>query len=219
MAADGSKVRVLIADDSSVTRFGIRMALEQAGFEVCAEAADGDAAVELANAERPDLCILDVMMPKGGGIRAVREIARELPGVKILMLTGSEAGEDVRDALRHGASGYVLKDEDLAAITDAARKTVAGETPMSTRAVRDLLNEERVGLRRMGLADGRGSLLSDREWQVLELLAGGRSERDVALRLGIDERAVALLVSSACNTLEVRDRRAALELVRGLQSP
>jgi len=219
VAAEGSKVRVLIADDSSVTRFGIRMALEQAGFEVCAEAADGDAAVELANAARPDLCILDVMMPKGGGIRAVREITRDLPGVKILMLTGSEAGEDVRDALRHGASGYVLKDEDLSAITDAARKTVAGESPLSTRAVRDLLDEERVGLRRMGLADGRGSLLSDGEWQVLELLAGGRSEHDIALRLGIDEQAIARMVSSACDTLEVSDRRAALELVRGLQCP
>ncbi|MGA2924808.1 MAG: response regulator transcription factor [Solirubrobacteraceae bacterium] len=218
MAPEGSKVRVLIADDSAVTRFGIRTALEHAGFEVCAEAADGDAAVQLATAQQPDVCVLDVMMPKGGGIRAVREIARDVPSTKILMLTGSEAGEDVRDALRQGASGYVYKDEDLAAITDAVRKTVAGETPMSTRAVRDLLNEERVGLRRMGLANGRGSLLSDREWQVLELLAGGRSDDEVALRLGIEPDAVAGDLSRACDTLEVPDRRAALELVRGLQS-
>lgn len=210
--------RVLIADDSEVTRFGIRVALEREGFEICGEAADARVAVELALAEKPDICILDVVMPEGGGIRAVREIARKLPEAKIVMLTGSEAGEDVRDALRLGAAGYVLKDENLRQVTKAVRDLVRGERPMSKRAVGDLLDQERLRYRRSELADGRGALLSDREWEVLELLAGGRSEQDVALRLGVDARTISAEASEAERKLDVASREAALELVRGLRA-
>jgi DNA-binding NarL/FixJ family response regulator len=210
--------RVLIADDSEVTRFGIRAALEQEGFEICAEAADAKAAVELAISERPDICILDVVMPEGGGIRAVREIASELPEAKMVMLTGSEAGEDVRDALRLGATGYVLKDENLRQVTKAVREVVRGERPMSKRAVGDLLDQERLRQRRSELADGRGALLTDREWEVLELLAGGRSEDEVGLRLGLETSTIALAASEAERKLDVPSRHAALELVRGLRA-
>jgi DNA-binding NarL/FixJ family response regulator len=210
--------RVLIADDSEVTRFGIRVALEQEGFEICAEAADAKAAVELAMSERPDVCILDVVMPEGGGIRAVREIASQLPEAKMVMLTGSEAGEDVRDALRLGATGYVLKDENLRQVTEAVREAVSGERPMSKRAVGDLLEAERLRQRRAELADGRGALLSDREWDVLELLAGGRSEDEVGLRLGLETGAISLEAGRAERKLGVRSRQDALELVRGLRS-
>jgi DNA-binding NarL/FixJ family response regulator len=208
-----------VADDSAVTRFGIVTALTQAGFDVCAQAADAEAAVELATALRPDVCVLDVVMPKGGGIRAVREIAGELPGTPILMLTGSESGEDVRDALRLGATGYVLKDEDLEQITRAVRAAVAGETPMSTRAVKDLLDEERVRHARSVLAEGRGAALSDREWELLELLAGGRSEREIALRLGTPERELVIEIERAWRKLEVPTRQDALQLVRDLRAP
>jgi DNA-binding NarL/FixJ family response regulator len=214
---EGSQ-RVLIADDSEVTRFGIRVALEQEGFEICAEAADAGAAVELALIERPDVCILDVVMPEGGGIRAVREIASRLPETKMVMLTGSDAGEDVRDALRLGATGYVLKDENLAQVTRAVQDAIEGERPMSKRAVGDLLEEERLRQRRSELADGRGELLTDREWEVLELLAGGRSEDEVGLRLGLDPGAIALEATRAERKLAVPSRRAALELVRELRS-
>ena len=209
---------MLIADDSEVTRFGIRAALEQEGFEICAEAADAKAAVELAISERPDICILDVVMPEGGGIRAVREIATELPEAKMVMLTGSEAGEDVRDALRLGATAYVLKDENLRQVTKAVREVVRGERPMSKRAVGDLLEQERLRARRSELADGRGALLTDREWEVLELLAGGRSEDEVGLRLGLETGTISLEATEAERKLGVPSRQAALELVRGLRA-
>jgi two-component system nitrate/nitrite response regulator NarL len=189
--------RVLIADDSEVTRFGIRVALEQQGS---------------------DVCILDVVMPEGGGIRAVREIASQLPETKIVMLTGSDAGEDVRDALRLGATGYVLKDENLAQVTRAVQDAIEGERPMSKRAVGDLLEEERLRRRRSELADGRGAVLTDREWEVLELLAGGRSEEEVGLRMGLETGTVSLEATRAEHKLAVPSRHAALELVRELRS-
>jgi DNA-binding NarL/FixJ family response regulator len=214
---EGSQ-RVLIADDSVVTRYGIRVALEQEGFEICAEAADARAAVELALSERPDICILDIVMPEGGGIRAVREIASQLPNAKMVMLTGSEAGEDVRDALRMGATGYVLKDENLRGLTKAVRELVSGGRPMSKRAVADLLEQERLRHRRAELAEGRGALLTDHEWEVLELLAGGHSEQDIALRLGVDADTISTDATAAGRKLGVEDREAALELARGLRS-
>jgi DNA-binding NarL/FixJ family response regulator len=131
--------KVLIADDSAVTRFGVRMALEQAGVDVCAEAADAEAAVELALSERPDVCLLDLKMPKGGGVRSAREIAKAMPGTPIVMLTASESGADLLDALRGGAWGYILKDDDLTAIIGAVKAAAAGERPISKRAMRDLL--------------------------------------------------------------------------------
>lgn len=133
--------RVLIADDSAVTRFGVRTALEQAGFDVCGEAADSEAAIQLAVSERPDVCLLDMKMPKGGGVHAVREITRALPDTPIVVLTGSESGADLLAALREGAWGYILKDEDLTAITHAVQSAAAGERPISKRAMRELLRE------------------------------------------------------------------------------
>jgi DNA-binding NarL/FixJ family response regulator len=209
---------VLIADDSDVTRFGIRAALENDGFEVCGEAADASAAVELALSERPDICILDIVMPEGGGIRAVREIASQLPEAKVVMLTGSEAGEDVRDALRLGATGYVLKDQNLRALTKALREVLRGERPMSRRAVGDLLEQERLRNRRSKVAGGRGALLTEGEWDVLELLAGGRSEHEVALRLGVDASTILTDATQAQRKLGMPSREDALELVRGLRS-
>ena len=130
---------MLIADDSAVTRFGMRTALERAGVEVVAEAADGESAVELAVRERPDVCLVDMKMPKGGGVHAVREIKRSLPETPVVMLTASESGDDVLAALREGAWGYILKDEDLAEITRAVQSAAAGERPISKRAMRELL--------------------------------------------------------------------------------
>jgi two-component system nitrate/nitrite response regulator NarL len=214
---EGSQ-RVLIADDSVVTRYGIRVALEREGFEICAEAADARAAVELALSERPDICILDILMPEGGGIRAVREIASQLPEAKLVMLTGSEAGEDVRDALRMGATGYVLKDENLRGLTKAIREVARGGRPMSKRAVGELLEDERLRFRRAKVAAGRGALLSEREWDVLELLASGRSEQEVALRLGVDADTISTDATLAEGKLGVESREAALELARELRA-
>ena len=209
---------MLIADDSAVTRFGIRTMLENAGFEVCAMAADSPSAVELAVQERPDVCVLDVMMPQGGGIRAAREISRHLPDTAILMLSSSDAGEDVSSALREGAWGYVLKDADLHALTDAVRSAAGGERPFSKRAVRELMHEEVVHRLRAAAADGRGASLTDGEWDVLDLLARGLSTESAALRLGVGEARVRRDAAQAVRKLGVEDQDAALELVRRIRS-
>lgn len=185
---------------------------------VCAEAADARAAAEVAVSERPDVCVLDVMMPEGGGIRAVRDISRSLPDVPILMLSASRAGEDVMEAMREGASGYVLKGTALDKLAGAVRAAAAGKGSMSRLAGGELMDQARLHERRTRLADGRGASLSDREWELLELLAGGHSEHDVALRLDIEDSAVQRGVAGAVRKLGVPDRDAALGLIRELRS-
>ncbi len=216
MEAEDRRLRVLIADDSAVTRYAVRAALEHADMIVCAEAGDARAAAELAVSERPDVCVLDVMMPEGGGIRALRDISRDLPDVPILMLSASRAGEDVMDAMHEGASSYVLKGSGFDRLAEAVRAAGAGQSPMSRRAVGELIDQARLRDRRGALADGRGASLTDREWELLELLAGGRSERDAALRLGIDETAVGREVAEAVRKLGVPDRDGALAVIRSL---
>jgi len=209
---------VLIADDSAVTLLGVRAALERAGFEVCAAAADSASAVEQAVKERPDVCVLDVMMPKGGGIRAAREISQRLPETAILMLSSSAAGEDVLSALREGAWGYILKDAKLDALADAVRSAADGGRPFSKRAVRELMKEEVVHAKRAGAAEGRGASLIDGEWEVLDLLARRLPTKSVALRLGIGEAEVRSHAATAMRKLGVEDREAAFELVRRMRS-
>src|SRR5437016_6176431 len=106
-------MRVLVADDHPPTRAGVRLALERGGFEVCAEVADGPSAIEAARREAPDVCLLDIHMP-GDGIHAAETISRELPETAVVMLTVSRLDSDLFDALRAGASGYLLKDIDPA---------------------------------------------------------------------------------------------------------
>ena len=114
-------VRVLIADDHAPTRAGVRMALEHEGCEVCAEAASAAEAVRAALAERPDICLVDLGMP-GNGFRAVSEIASQLPDTPVLVLTVSRSQDDLFDALRAGAAGYLLKDMDPEDLVAAVRR-------------------------------------------------------------------------------------------------
>ena len=111
---------VLIADDHPATRAGVRLALERGGFVVCAEVPDGPSAIEAALRERPDVCLLDINMP-GNGIEATKAIVRQLPETAVVMLTVSRSDADLFDALRAGASGYLLKDTDPARLPHALR--------------------------------------------------------------------------------------------------
>src|SRR5262249_30517065 len=122
-------VRIVLADDHSATRLGVRIALEEGGFRVVAEAGDARGAVEAALEHRPDVCLLDVYMP-GGGITAAAELAEALPFMPIVMLTVSDTDEDLFEALRAGARGYLLKDTDPARLPHALRGALNGEAPM-----------------------------------------------------------------------------------------
>ena len=135
-------LRVLIADDHPPTRAGVRMALEQGGCEVCAEVATAADAVKAALKERPDICLIDLGMP-GNGFRAVSEITSQLPDTPVLVLTVSRSADDLFDALRAGAAGYLLKDMDPEDLVAAVRGTLAGEAALPGFLAARLIDEFR----------------------------------------------------------------------------
>lgn len=140
----GAGRRVVVADDHAAARAGVRAALERGGFVVCAEAADGPGAVEVALRERPDACLLDVHMPGGGGIDAAAEIAARVPGTAIAMLTVSADEDDLFAAIQAGADGYLLKDESAEDIAGAVvRAAAVGESLVSPRTIRQVISRLR----------------------------------------------------------------------------
>jgi DNA-binding NarL/FixJ family response regulator len=132
-------MRILIADDHAPMRTLLRDELEEAGFEVCAEAANGAEALEAALRERPDLCLLDVVMPAGNGLVAAREIRKALPATKIVMVTAVPGEDSVVAAARAGADGYLAKDIDLARLPDVIRAIAAGEAAYPRRLLPHVL--------------------------------------------------------------------------------
>ena len=210
----GDPIRVLIADDHPPTRAGVTAALEQDGFVVCAQAADARAAIEAARRERPDVCLLDIHMP-GDGIHAAETIARDLPEVAVVMLTVSRTDADLFNALRVGASGYLLKDIDPVRLPLALRGVLDGEAALPRRLVALLIEEfrERKRRRRIPLVGRRGVELTDREWEVLELMKQGLTTDEIATRLFISPVTVRTHVSAVLKKLHVPTREAALELL------
>jgi DNA-binding NarL/FixJ family response regulator len=216
MTAADRAATVVLADDHAPTLAGIRGVLEDAGFGVVGVAATGEEAVRLAFAHEPDLCVLDVRMPGMGGIAAAAQITERLPGTAIVMLTVSDADEDVFAALAAGASGYLLKDTDPSRLPHALRGVLAGEAALPRQLMARVLDEfrGRRKRRRLPLVRRLGTDLSEREWEVLELLVDGLATREVAQRLGIGEVTVRRHTSAVVRKLGVADRAAALHLLR-----
>jgi len=192
----------------------VRLALERAGLQVCAEAADGPAAVEAAVRERPDVCLIDIQMP-GGGIQAAGEIARRVPESGIVMLTVSRRDADLFDALRAGASGYLLKDTDPDRLPHALRGVLEGEAALPRHLVSLVIDEFRGRRRRrLPLLQRRaGAEVSPREWEVLELMRQGLTTKEIAEQLSIEPVTVRTHVWSILKKLRVPDRQAALRLL------
>ena len=195
-----SPITVLLADDHARTRALVRNALERTGdFRVCVEAADAAAAVEGAKRERPDVCLLDINMP-GNGISAATQITGALPDTSVVMLTVSRQDEDLFDALRAGASGYLLKGLDEATIGDALQRVLAGEATLPGTLVARLVDEFRDREhRRVAVPDGQAARLTGREWDVLELMRkGAKHVRDLRAPLRLaDHGAQPRVVHSA----------------------
>lgn len=180
-----STVRILVADDHTIIRSGLRMLLErQPGFQVVGEAADGRQAVELARALRPDVAMLDIAMPNLNGIEAARQIAAELPKTSIVILSVHSDEAYVLKALKAGARGYLLKDSAESDILNAVRMVSAGKAFFSP-AISKVLVEDYVRQLELRGMDDSYDLLTTREREILQLLAEGRANRDIAALLNL----------------------------------
>jgi DNA-binding NarL/FixJ family response regulator len=204
MSAAGGPIRVLVVDDQPLARAGFRAVLEAAvGIEVAGEAADGEAAVEAARRDRPDVVLMDIRMPGLDGIEATRR----MPGQKVLILTTFGLDEYIVEALRAGASGFLLKDAPVEEILAAIRAVAAGDAQLSPAVTRRLLNQVArrlpapVAREDDGLAE-----LTPRELEVLRLIAGGFSNAEIAEALVVSDPTVKSHVSSLLGKLGLRDR-------------
>jgi DNA-binding NarL/FixJ family response regulator len=206
-------LRIVLADDHATARLGVRLALEEGGFQVVAEAVDARSAVEATLRHRPDLCLLDVYMP-GEGIAAAAELSEALPDMPIVMLTVSDTSEDLFEALRAGACGYLLKDTDPQRLPFALAAVLDGEAPLPRVLTARLITEfrRRGSERRTPTAEGDVVTLSERESEVLELLHAKLSTKEIATKLGISPVTVRRYISDLVRKLRVADRDEALRL-------
>jgi DNA-binding NarL/FixJ family response regulator len=207
----------LIADDHAPTREDVRQALaDDERFTVCGTVDDAAEAVRAAVQQHPDVCILDIRMP-GSGLAAAWEIGARLPGTKIVMLTVSDEDTDLFAALRAGADGYLLKTMNLRRLPDALYGVCFGEAAIPRTLVTRVLELRRGReprwrpLAANDFAEGR---LTSREWEVLELVAQGRSTAEIAGRLVLTASAVRAHIASIVRKLKVANREAAAELFR-----
>jgi DNA-binding NarL/FixJ family response regulator len=181
-------LRVLLADDHALVRRGLRTALEEhTGWEVCGEAANGVEAVALAQALRPDVAALDLMMPELGGLEATRRIRASVPGTEVLIFTFQHTEELAAEMLAAGARGYVLKTDPPEAFL-AAVEALSQHRAYFTHSVPEITMHRL--LRSRSPQGSHFSLLTSRERQVAQLVAEGRRTRDVADALGISEKTV-----------------------------
>jgi DNA-binding NarL/FixJ family response regulator len=218
VSAAGAPTRVLIADDHAVARAGVRESVEGGGFVVCAEASNAQEAIELALSERPDLCLLDVHMP-GDGIRAATEIAQALPDCAVVMITVSRNDNDLFEALRGGAMGYLLKDTDPARLPDALRGVMAGEAAVPRELVARLIDEFRErGIRRLKVVGSRGVELTSREWEVLDLMSQDLTTAQIAQRLFVSPVTIRRHISGILEKLGAPDRPAAVRMFQAAVS-
>jgi DNA-binding NarL/FixJ family response regulator len=195
------RLRVLVVDDSELFRTGLRALLSES-FEV-ASAGSGDAALRHVVSFRPDVVVMDMAMPGMSGSDATRQILRASPTTFVMVLTGSEGG-DVLEAIRAGASGYLLKSADVADIVKAIRATAAGQSPLAPQIAGALLATVRD--RPVAEERGVGVALSARERQVLALVASGANNVEIARRLYISQSTVKSQISGLLSKLEVENR-------------
>jgi DNA-binding NarL/FixJ family response regulator len=204
---------VVLADDHPVIRLGVRMALMRGGFEVLAEAADRDGAVEAVLRERPDVCLLDICMP-GGGIEAAEILAKEAPGTAVVMLTVSENPEDLLAALRCGAKGYLPKDTSPDRLPAALCGVLKGEAALPRTLVGRVLHEfSRLPIPQESPVRVDGVELTGRESEVLRLLRSGLSTVEIGERLSLSPITVRRHISAGVAKLGAADRDEAIRAI------
>lgn len=201
-------VRVVIADDHRILRESLRVVLSKGGCEVIGEAATGEEALDLAAKFHPDVVVMDIAMPVMRGFEAARRIRRQEPKIRVLMLTVYDDEELVARCLGAGAAGYVLKDAPLTELVYAVRSVFRNEQYVSPKALRGIVEHYVKGLDQMVT---RYDLLSDREREILVMLAEGHSLKDVATRLKLSVKTVDAHKCRLMGKLDLHDRT---ELIR-----
>jgi len=205
------QIRVLIADDHAVVRQGLRAFFElQDDIEVVGEASDGGDAVKLTEALSPDVVVMDLVMPRVDGIEAIRQIRAAGSAAKVIVLTSFADDQKVFAAVRAGATGYLLKDVSPRELAEAIRTVNRGQAllnpTVAAKLMQEFAHESRPAASRS---------LTDREMDVLRLIARGRSNKEIALELGVAEKTVKTHVSNILGKLQLADRtQAALYAVR-----
>jgi DNA-binding NarL/FixJ family response regulator len=205
---DGT-TRVLLADDQSLIRAGFRILLEAAGdIEVVGEATDGAQAVDLAKRERADVVLMDIRMPNVDGLEATRRIAADddLAGVKVIILTTFESDEYVYQAIRAGASGFLVKDSEPAELIQAVRVVARGDALLSPSVTRRLITDLASRPERPPSTGREISGLTEREREVMTLVAAGLSNDEIANQLFVSPLTAKTHVSRIMTKLNARDR-------------
>jgi DNA-binding NarL/FixJ family response regulator len=200
----GRTLRVILADDHPVYRRGLAKLLTRLGIEVIGEAATGFTAIELVEKTRPDVAVVDLNMPDLSGVEVTRRLSERAPASRVLVVSVSAQEDDVTEALLAGASGYVLKDAPVEEVAMGIEAAAAGESLLSPRIARTLL--ERIHRSRKAGLDVSPNSLSDRELQVLGLLAEGRTLHDIGEALAVGVGAVRKHLSSLVVKLQVENR-------------
>jgi NarL family two-component system response regulator LiaR len=206
-----NKIRVLVADDHAVVRQGLRTFLElQEDIEVVADVADGRQALDAVAEHDPDVVLMDLVLPEVDGVEAIRRIVSERPRVRVIALTSFLDDDKLFPAVRAGAAGYLLKDVEPAELVKAIRTVHAGEGLLHPAVAGRLMEEVAAGGGREAPDN-----LTPREREVVGLIARGRSNKRIALELGISEKTVKTHVSSILGKLGLTDRtQVALHAVR-----
>jgi DNA-binding NarL/FixJ family response regulator len=205
-------LRVVIADDHPFYRQGLAKLLTQSGVEVVGQASNGPAAIELVEQQAPDVAVIDLNMPGMSGVEVTRRLHERMPASRVLVVSVSAQEDDVTEAILAGASGYVLKDGPVEEVLAGIRAAAAGESLLSPRIAGTLL--ERIRHREL-VHEGPQTPLSERELQVLGMVAQGRGENEIGKTLDIGAGAVTKHISSLLMKLQVENRvQAAMRTVR-----
>jgi two-component system, NarL family, response regulator DegU len=214
--SDGEAVtRLLIADDHTMLREALRRAMEAAGIVVVGEAGDGEDAIRLVAELRPDVVLMDISMPVLDGVEATRQIHRDHPETKVVVLTMHADASVIKQALAAGAVGYVVKDSSMSDVVGTVRLAAGGETAVSIDLARSMLAEVHGLSARPGDRVVAEQIITNREEEVLQLIAEGSSTSEVATELYISIKTVKNHLASIYAKLETRDRtQAVLRAVR-----
>jgi DNA-binding NarL/FixJ family response regulator len=204
--------RVMVVDDHPMWREGVARDLTEAGFDVVATIGEGRQAVRLAGAARPDVVVLDLQLPDTSGVEVISGLLAAVPGVRVLMLSASGEQQSVLDAVKAGATGYLVKSASSQEFLEAVRRTAAGDAVFTPGLAGLVLGEYRRLATAPDQPDDDGApKLTDRETEVLRLVAKGLSYRQIAERLGLSHRTVQNHVQNTLGKLQLHNR---VELTR-----